>query len=80
MVILLRKFICILHLAMTILLTKFVVFTMLSTVLSKLLEPGLLNLVVLLLSRTLSLVPITLHFFFGLLVLVLLLSFFMLMT
>jgi hypothetical protein len=39
-----------------------------------------LNLVVLLLSRALSLVPMTMHFFFGLLVLVLLLSFFMLMT
>jgi len=43
----------------------------------ELLEPGLLNLVVLLLSRALSLVPMTLHFFFRLLVLVLFLSFFM---
>jgi hypothetical protein len=68
MVILLRKFICILHLAMTIILTKFAVFAVLSTVSSKLLEPSLLNLVVLLLSRALSLVPMTIHFFFGLLV------------
>jgi len=79
MVILLKKFICILHLAMTILLTQFVVFVVLSTVSNKLLEPGFLNLVVLLLSRALSLVPMTLHFFFELLVLLLFLSFFMLM-
>jgi len=47
---------------------KFAVFAVLSTVSSKLLEPSLLNLVVLLLSRALSLVPMTIHFFFGLLV------------
>jgi hypothetical protein len=80
MVILLRKFICILHLAMTNLLTQFAVFVVLSTVSNKLLEPSLLNLFVLLLSRALSLVPMTLHFFFELLMLVLFLSFFILMT